>query len=254
MEAGRLLAIFLLTLPIAIALVCWVLTRAHTWRAGTRSERVAEPTFSLGPTLLLGQLAIPFTLVAFSLFVQPATELRYWIVGAFAAAPVVALVVARATTPVRWIATVAMIGSSVKTMVGEGNRAELFAVRVKGDVRVATELAGSGALVVARWRDTLYPMLLEQPDLRSHMAVLDSTPFDTANAFFAVERDIARIHSRIYGLPSVVTPAELGRLPSFYLMEPESESAPTAKEFPRHNVSRVADRVFHLELRPTPNP
>lgn len=250
----RLLAVFLLTLPVAIALVCWAITWAQSWRSGTRAERVRGQPFSLGPILLLGQVAVPFTLAAFSLLVQPATELRYWIAGAFGAAPVVALVVSRADTAVRWIATVAMIGSSVKTMVGEGNRAELFARRVKGDVRVATELAASGTLVVARWRDTLYPVLVEKPELRSHTAVLDSTPFDTTNAFFAVERDIARVHGRIYGMPNIVTPAELGRLPSFYLMEPESESAPTAKEFPRHTMSRVADRVFYLALRPAANP
>ena len=249
-DATRLLAIFLLTLPVAIALGCWGLTKAQAWRAGTRAERVTGRPFTLGSQLLLAQVAVPFTLVAFSLLVQPATEPRYWIVGAFAPAPVVALVVARADALVRWVATVAMVASSVKTMWGEAHRADAFVRRVREDVRVATQLAGSGELVVARWRDTLYPMLLVRPDLNSRTAVLDSTPFDTTNRFFAFERDLARVNRRVFGFATLVTPAELGRLPSFYWMEPESEGTPTSKEFPRHAIRRVADRVFHLVLRP----
>jgi len=254
MEAGRLLAIFLLTMPLAVALACWALAQVRAWRAGARAERVAGRTFALGPGLLLAQVAVPFTLVAFSLLVQPATEPRYWIVGALATAPVVALVVSRADARIRWIAALAIVASSVKTMWGEANRAEAFVRRVREDVRVATQLAGSGALVVARWPDTLYPVLQERPELRSHTAVLDSTPFDTTNRFFAIVRDLARVNRRLYGFPNLVTPAELGRLPSFYLMEPKSGGAPTTGEFPRHAISRVADRAFHLALRPPGNP
>jgi hypothetical protein len=253
--AAWLLAIFLLTLPTAIAAACWALTKARAWRAGARTVRVTTGRpFALGPLLLLAQVAVPFTLVAFSLLVQPATELRYWIAGAVAPAPVVALVMLRADALIRWIATFALVASSVKTMWGEANRADALVRRVREDVRVATELAGAGALVVARFRDTLYPVLHERPELRPHTAVLDATPFDTTDAFLAVERDIARVHRRLYEFPSLVTPAELGRLPSFYLMEPESEGAPTSEEFPRHAVGRVADRVFHLVLRPPGNP
>jgi hypothetical protein len=249
-----LLAIFFLTLPVAIALGCWGLTKVRAWRSGARAERVAVRAFALGPLLLLAQVAVPFTLVAFSILAQPATEPRYWIVGAFAPAPVVALVVSRADALIRWIATLAMVASSVKTMWGEAHRADAFVRRVREDVRLATQLARSGTLVVARWRDTLYPVLQERPELKSHTAVLDSTPFDTTDRFFAIERDLARVNRRLYGFPNLVTPAELGRFPSFYFMEPKSGGAPTSKEFPRHAISRVADRAFHLVLRPPADP
>jgi hypothetical protein len=252
--AARLLAIFFLTLPIAIALVCWALTKARAWRAGVRAERATGRPFALGPLLLLAQVAVPFTLVAFSLLVQPATEPRYWIAGALAAAPVVALVVSRGDTLIRWIATVGMVAASVKTMWGEADRAESFARRVRDDVRVVTELSGSGALVVARWSDTLYPVLHERPQLRSRTALLDSTPFDSTNRFYAIQRDLARVNRRLYGLPNLVTPADLGRLRSFYLMEPDGEAAPTSNEFPQHAIRRVGDRVFHMALRPPGNP
>ena len=245
-EAGRLLAVFLLTLPLAVALACWALTQARAWRAEARVQRIAPPTLALGSRLLLAQVAVPFALVGFSLLVQPATELRYWIVGAVAPAPVVALVISRADSLVRVVGTIGIIAASVKTLWGETTRAESLVRRVRDDVRVATQLAESGALVVARNRDTLYPVLYERPELRSTAAVLDSTPFDSANAFFAVERDIARVHHRLYGFPKLVTPDYLSRLASFYLVEPERDGAPTSQEFPRHAIRRVADRVFHL--------
>ena len=255
--AARLLAIFLLTLPVAIALGCWGLIQARTWLAGRRAERFTGRSFmrpfALGPLLLLTQVAVPFVLVAFSMLVQPATEPRYWIAGAFAAAPVVALVVSRGDALIRWIATFAMIGSSAKTMWGEAHRADAFAQRVREDVRVATELARSGTLVVARWRDTLLPVLQEHPELKSYTAVLDSAPFDTTNRFFVIERDLARITRRLYGFPKLVTPAELSRVSSFYFMEPKG-GAPTREEFPRHTISRVGDRAFYLVLRPPAGP
>jgi len=256
-EAGRLLAIFFLTLPIAIALGCWALIEARAWRAGSRAEGVTVRSFprpvALGPLLLLTQVAVPFVLVAFSMLVQPATEPRYWIAGALAAAPVVAFVVSRGDALIRWIATLAMVGASVKTMWGEAHRADAFAQRVREDVRVATELARSGKLVVARWRDTLLPVLQEHPELNSHTAVLDSTPFDTTDRFFVIERDLARVTRRLYGLPNLVTPAELSRVSSFYFLELKGE-APTNKEFPRHTISRVGDRAFYLVLRPPADP
>jgi len=249
--AVRLLAVFFLTLPIAIALCCWALTTVQAWRSGSRAERVPGRAFALGPLLLLTQVAVPFVLVAFSMLVQPATEFRYWIAGAFATAPVVALVASRAAVPIRWIATFGMVAASVKTMLGEAHRADAFALRVREDVRVATELAASGELIVTRLRDTLYPVLQERPELNSHTAALDSTPFDTANAFFAIERDLGRINHRLYGFGNLVTPADLGRLPSFYFIEPRSEGAPTAKEFPQYTILRIGDRAFHLVRQPS---
>ena len=250
-QAARLLAVFLLTLPLAVALICWALTLARKGPARARAERDdGGHVFALGPGLLLAQVVVPFWLVAFSLLVQPATEPRYWIVGAFAPAPIVALVISRADTVIRLIGTIGIIAASVKTMWGEAGRAEALVQHVREDVRIATQFAGAGSLVVARRRDTLYPVLQARPELRSHTAVLDGTALETSNAFWTSERDVARVHRRIYGFPNVVTPADLGGVPSFYLVEPESRDAPTSTEFPRHAISRVADRVFHLVLLP----
>jgi hypothetical protein len=245
-EAIKLLAVFILTLPLAIALACWALTYVLGWRGGVRAAPSTGSTLSLGPALLLAQVAVPFVLALFSLLVLPATELRYWIVGAVATAPLVALVMQRGTVWVRWIGTAGIVAASVKTMRGEAARADGFAQRVRDDVRMATQLTDSGAVVVARWRDTLYPLLVARPELRSRIPVLDSTPLDGLNPFFIVERDVSRTHQRLFGWPMIVTPAELEHVPAFYLMEPENGSAPTTAEFPRRAITRVADRVFRL--------
>jgi hypothetical protein len=252
--AARLLAIFFLTLPVAIALGCWVLIamRARFTRAGAGSGtgRAVTRPVALGPLLLLTQAAVPFVLVVFSMVVQPATELRYWIAGTLAAAPVVAFVVSRGDALIHWIATLGMVAASVKTMWGEAHRADAFARRVREDIRAATELSASGTLVVTRLRDTLYPVLQQRPELNSRMAALDATPFDSANRFFVIERDLGRINHRLYGFGNLVTPAELNRLSSFYLIEPQGGGAPTSEEFPRHTISRVSDRTFYLVLQP----
>jgi len=256
--AVRLLAIFFLTLPVAIALCCWAIIVARARPAGGLAERVmGRPLtrpFALGPLLLLTQAVVPFVLVAFSLLVQPATELRYWIAGTVAAAPLVAFVVSRGDAPIRWLATFAMVAASVKTMWGEAHRADAFARRVYEDTRDATQLARSGTLIVTRLRDTLYPVLQQRPELNAHMAALDATPFDSTNRFFLFERDLGRINQRLYGFGNLVTPAELSRRSSFYFIEPQGGGAPTGKEFPRHAISRISSRVFYLVLRPSRDP
>jgi hypothetical protein len=208
--------------------------------------------------LLLTQVGVPFVLVAFSLLVQPATELRYWIVGTLATAPVVAFIVSRGDGWIRGLATVGIIAASVKTMRGETGRADAFVQRVREDVQVANELTRTGTLVVTRLRDMLYPMMLVQPELKAHMAVLDSAPLDSTNRFFIIERDLGHINTRLYGFPPMMTPEELSRVSSFYLMEPksgdETSGAPTNQEFPQHVISRVGDRAFHLVLRTPAGP
>ena len=256
--AARLLAIFFLTLPVAIALGCGVLIVVRARLGGRHAEGVTgrpiTRPFTLGPLLLLTQAAVPLVLVVFSMLVQPATELRYWIAGTMAAAPVVAFVVSSGDTLIRCVATLGIVVASVKTMWGEAHRADAFARRVHEDIRDATRLSASGTLVVTRLRDTLYPVLQQRPELNSHMAALDATPFDSANRFFVIERDLGRINHRLYGFGNLVTPAELSRLSSFYFIEPGTDGAPTSKEFPRHTISRVGDRTFQLVLRPSPGP
>jgi hypothetical protein len=262
-DAVRLLAIFLLTLPLAIALVCWALIEARAWFARRHGDESTARSlvgltrpFELGPLLLATQIAVPFVLMAFSLLVQPATEPRYWIAGALAVAPVVALVVSRGDVLVRWVAILGMIGASVKTIRGEASRADAFAQRVRDDVQVATGLAQTGTLVVTRYRDTAYPMMLVQPDLMGRVRVLDSTPLDSTNRFFIIERDLGHINTRLYRFPPLMTPAELSRVSSFYFMEPasgEPSGGPTSQEFPRHAISRVGPHTFHLVLRTPPD-
>ena len=245
MDGMRLLAVFFLTMPIAVALVCWALMRVREWHAAD-TPRYAGPTFSLGPRLLLAQVVLPFILMAFSLLVQPATELRYWIVGALAPAPVIALVMSRADVVVRWVGTVGVIAASVKTLWGEANRADAFVQRVREDVMMASRLVASGTMVVTRHRDTLYPVLHARPELRDYLAVLDSAPFDSTNAFFVVERDLERVHRDIYGFPTILTPADLDSVPAFYLIEQRRGEVPTNTEFPNRTITRVADRAYSL--------
>ena len=256
--AVRLLAIFFLTLPLAVALCCWAIIVVRDRTAGSFVERVMggplTRPLALGPLLLLTQAAVAFVLVAFSLLMQPATEPRYWIAGTVAVAPVVAFVFSRGDPLLRWVATFAMVAASVKTMWGEAHRADAFARRVQEDTRDATQLSRSGTLIVTRLRDTLYPVLQQRPQLDGHMAALDATPLDSTNRFLVFERDLGRINQRLYGFGKLVTPAELNRLSSFYFIEPQGGGAPTTEEFPRHTIRHASGRVYYLVLRSSHEP
>ena len=253
-DATFLLAVFLLPLPTLIAAACWGVGQAMSRRSRTRIESRSGRTFTLGPWLLLTQAAVPLVLVLFSLLVQPATQPRYWIDGALATAPVVALLISSGDALVAGVGSVAILITSVNTLRGERDQAEGHTRRVREDVRIVSSLSSAGDLVVARRRDTLYPVLYKRPDLRANVAILDATSFDTTNAFAAVERDVTRVHQRLYGFPRLVTPADLAGIRSFYIVELGSRDAPTAKQFPRRSISRVADRVFRVSLTPPADP
>ena len=64
-----------------------------------------------------------------------------------------------------------------------------------------------------------------------------------------VDREIARIHDRIYGFPRLVGDSILASQSTFYFVEYDSTRVPTALEFPRHSVERMDKRLYRVYLK-----
>jgi hypothetical protein len=245
----RLLTILMLQPPTVVATACWGAMRLVRRRVANDLATDESGGLALGPQLLLAQGAVPVILAVFSLLVQPATEQRYWIVGAFVAAPLVAVGTSRSARSLGVLVAAVTLIWSLSTVDGERQAAAAHSRRVEEDINIVSRLTDVGQFVVFRQRHTLYPVVLARADLRSTVAFLDGSAIEPTAAYATIERDVARVHSRQFGFPRIVAPADLETLPTFYLVEFSGTRVPTAREFPYHNIEQVSSRLFRLDRR-----
>ena len=245
----HLLAALLLQPATVVALAFWGGTRllkAHVRITFTTPQRAG---LALGPQLLLAQVAVPVVLAVFSLAVQPVTHPRYWIVGAFVGAPLVAAGVLQSGRGLGAIIAAVTLACSVLTLDVQRASAARQAQRANADMESVARLADTGALVITRQRHTLYPLLVQRPDLQSKVALLDLSAIDPNDDEAVIERDVARVHLSRFGFPKLVTPNELATVQSFYFVELSPTRSPTASEFPYHTIQPVSPRLFLLKRR-----
>jgi hypothetical protein len=258
LPASALDHLFLLVvafLPVAtiVPLLAWAASRLLAPLAHRTEVRTHATLSGLGPWLLLGQAAVPVALAAFSLLVQPSTQPRYWIVGSLAAAPVVALAASRSQRAIRWSAGLALIAVSGSIVAGEGLAGRERRSRLQEDILKAEHATADGSLLVVRRRHSLYPLVRAVPLLAERTALFDASGLGGRDQRLAiVERDVSRVHRRLYGFPRIVAPIDLERIESFYFLELDSTRAPSTTEFPRYDISKVETRLFRLRRQPTP--
>ena len=239
-----LLGVLLLPPSTIAAIICLAVARRPSARLAPPLR--SDDTSSLGPSLLVGQAAVPVILAIVSLFGEPFTQPRYWIVGSLAAAPVAALAVSRCGRALASVVVAVTVAWSITAVRGERAAAERFRGRVAEDVDITTRLSRSGKLVVFRRRHTLYPVWRARPELAANVALLDATAVHPDDRFLVVERDVARVHLRQFGFPQIRTTNELAEVDSFYVVELYTDRAPTPEEFPGRVIRPVASRVFSV--------
>lgn len=242
-----LLVVVLLPVATAVALGAWALN-AGLLRLTKRRDTSVGSAIGIASFLLAGQVIVPLTLAVFSLAVLPATQPRYWIVGALAMAPFVARAFANAGG-VAPLAAIAVLVCSVSALKSEGDVARLRARVVAEDIDQIDRLTPPGSLIVTRRRHSLYPLLRARPDLAPRLAYLDATPAAPTDRFSIVERDAGRAHARIYGFPRIQSTEDLRETKSFYLIELDPTQSPTAHEFPNDTITRIGPRFFRLDRR-----
>jgi hypothetical protein len=248
-----LLSVILLPLTTIVALAGWAITRGLAPLAPQRAvDPASAPPETVGTSsvLLVSQAVVPVVLALFSLFIQPATQPRYWIAGSLAAAPIVAFAVSRTAVVLRIVVAGLILLASVKTVRDEATSAR-DRQRMADEDAAATERAtAEGTIIVLRRRHTLYPLVRAIPSLKNRAVLLDGTgtASDTgADAqLLIVDRDVARVHERFYGFPQLVTPAQLAKIPFFYFLELDPTRIPSPTEVPGHTVERVGPRLFRV--------
>ena len=243
-----LVGLALVTPPLVISLVSWTASRFLQRPSPDRGLRTAQRRFTLGPALLLGQALVPIALGFFSLVVQPTTQPRYSIAAALFAAPIVALAFARSTWLLRMATVLAIVATSASLVADEARSARQRARIVHQDLSQVSPVVARDSLVVVRRRHSLYPILLAQPEFARNVVLLDGASLAPNDRFVIVERDVARAHRRLYGIPGIVTPTDLRSTSAFYLLEADSTRRPTADEFPHRRIDKVGQRLFRLEL------
>ena len=247
-DHGFLLANTLLPLALVVAVLAWGASAALE-RVGRSKATEQQHALGLGAMLLLGQVAVPLGLAVFSVMVQPATQPRYWIAGCLAVAAAAAFATARSTPALRAIIVAALVVLSTTEVSAEGDSARRWQERVRTDAGYAARAAVEKHLIVARRRHTLYPMLRAERAASAVAVLFDGKSLGPDSQLVAVDREVARIHRRIYGFPRLVNDSALSSLPLFYFVEYDSARAPIAAEFPRHTIERVEPRLFRLALR-----
>jgi hypothetical protein len=246
-EHAFLLANTLLPLALVVALLAWGASVALK-KVG-RTGEADQQRLGLGATFLLGQAAVPLGLAVFSMIVQPATQPRYWIAGCLAVAAASAFATARSTPALRAVIVAVLVVLSTTEVSAERDSARRWQERVRTDSSYAARAAVEKRLIVARRRHTLYPMLRADHAASSVAVLFDGKSLGPDSQLVAVDREVARIHRRIYGFPRLVDDIALGSLPLFYFVEYDSARAPIAAEFPRHTIERIDQRLFRLAPR-----
>ncbi|MBL0171660.1 MAG: glycosyltransferase family 39 protein [Gemmatimonadaceae bacterium] len=257
-------ATFYLWPGLLIPLCGWVFFRI-LFRGGLQAIPNPSASFLRRPEILalLALAALPVVLLAFSVAVQPSMISRYAIPSLLLWPPLVAFVIEDVRGLIR---AMMLVGYAALAMV-------LVRVQVRDAQRAISELnvdaatilsLGSDATVVCRSRHRAYQLGTiaggGRPLSRNICTMLDfdealvrslteGTPADRQTIkFLTLERDVARVHSEIYGFPRMTSVQQLQQRDLIYVLEESWDPAWLPQMmFPAFSVRRVAARMFLLQ-------
>jgi hypothetical protein len=250
-DLGVLLVVALLSLSLIAALVGWAASaffRSRSRTAGTDAERTS--LIGPGQWLLLSQVGVPLALIVFSLVVQPATQLRYWVPSSLSVACAVAIAVSRSVRSLQWLTLAFSLASSVAIVADQGGAANEFARSVREDSTYVARAVKERGTIVVRRRHSLYPVLQALPSAVPNAFLFGGPSGGRDSLLVLNDLDIARVHQRRYGFPRITSRVQLDSLSQFYFLELDPARAPTPAEFPGRTIERVAPRLFLIRQAP----
>lgn len=250
-------------LPLALAVLVWAASQGLAPRAGAADRRggVQAAVRPFSPFVVLALL--PVVLVAFSAAVQPVYIDRYAIPAVLVYAAVLASGGASMGAGAR-AAVLALLLVSAHRSIGDLVRsAHAFAADVASDRRAVRPLAETGELVIATNREIHYTLAVGDPVLAravrlpefSDAVVRRVYPVGSDSAhkgdLILLERDVARVHRSLYGVPQLISIGALRARDRFYLVGDERSVEGFARYgLPGVTPRQVAPRLYEV----TPGP
>lgn len=244
-----------------VPLVLWAIVRlVQQWR-GERTIVARISTRDRDLVALVALAAVPLIVVVFSVAVQPSLVRRYAIPGLLAWVPVAALILADVPRVVRTLVLAGHVALAVALVRGQVAGVHRDVADVLSDAS-AIRAQGTGATVVCRTRQRAYALAtLADPAHPLGTSVCRFPVFaDTTTPAAAgldeslvalvrmqtVERDVARVHARLYGFPQLSAVEDLRQQAQFYLLDEADTEAFGRLWFPSFTIRRVAPRLFRL--------
>lgn len=251
LDLALLFPVLVLGPLLLVASVAWGAARfAPAVSQPPTDARMATPR-EAGCDLLLVMGLTPVALVAFSLAIQPALIDRYAIVGILGLGPVVAVGISKLDR--RWhvfmvAACVALAGIVVNR---RANRVQTLERQLVALDHALTSRVGPGALIVSDERHTLYP-LSQRMSGQLAGEIVYAEVADSMRArlrdFDIVERDVARVHARLYGLPALQRVEALRLVDHFWLVSRDNSETTGTRWFPEHEARHVAPDLYEMTL------
>jgi hypothetical protein len=250
-QIREMLEYFFLAAPVVVVAI--VLLASARWK---RMRRASQPTRNRNTAVFLpfgALLLMPLVLVVMSIVFQPTMELRFAIPAVLAWAPIAGLAATRLPWPGKLSLLAVLFFFSVRAQ--DALAVQLRGVRseLKSEAAIVTPFLDSGRVVMVLARTSLYPMAtatsrqrqLTYPDFTDSLARSRGFP-----APMILERDVARIHQRLYGFPRLESIEQAYANPNNYVFVPLSGTAYTLSLlYPDARVTSVGPRMYKVGAR-----
>jgi hypothetical protein len=251
-QIREMLQYYFVAAPIVVAalflLASFGWKRARRDAAPVENRKIAPASLPFAALLLM-----PLVLAVISILVQPTMLLRFAVPAALAWAPLVAFVARRLPLPGKFLLLATLFFLS--TRIQEKLATQLLGIRstMQSEAAIVRPFLDSGRVVMVLDRTSLYPLATEtsrpsqltSPDFTDSIAKSRHLP-----APMILERDVARIHHRLYGFPRLESIDSGTPSSDHYVFVPTSGTAYTLSLlFPDKEVTRVGPRVYRIRER-----
>jgi hypothetical protein len=238
-----------LVVLVAVLVIALAALRARDRLRALTTPALRDPSAAA----LLATAAMPLMLVVLSLL-QPVLIGRYALTSVLAWAPLVALALQLLPRSLGIVAVVLLSGRILLSVGGQVGLERQVASIIARDRALLTQMCRAGPVVfVTRLQMYYHTDLLRERCPQAKYLVLPQRALDRlyfgpnefAQPRFRTEAEFALLHTRLYGYPGTVTPAQLDSLPHFVVMaEPSSLPRDASGHeffsrivFPRHRAT-----------------
>jgi hypothetical protein len=240
-----LAAPFVIVAVVLLALVGWKRGHRASPPPGNRNTSVFLPFGAL--------LLMPLVLVGLSIVFQPTMQLRFAIPAALAWAPIAGMAAMRLPWPGKLSLLAVLFFFSMRAQ--DTLAAELRSARseLKSEAAIVTPFLDSGRVVMVLARTSLYPLATETsrpqqlayPDFTDSLARSRQFPSP-----MILERDIARVHHRLYGFPRLQPIESVYGSSNNYVFVPMSGTAYSLSLlYPDARLTSVGPRMYKVGAR-----